>query len=175
MSNHSEFLDLFLKHQADINAFVTSLVRERPAADDVCQDVALTLWEKFDQYDRQRSFGAWARGIAAKKVMQYWHKVSRTPIPFSEEAMQAIADAFERKPAPDSPMLDALEACLKPLPPKSQTMLRLRYGESFSVAQIAEHLSRTPAAIHKALSRLRTRIQECIQTRLAVVAEEPRQ
>src|SRR6186997_1869701 len=77
MDRHEEFLRLFLKHQSDIRAFIGSLIRDRHTREDVCQEVALVLWQEFHRYDRARSFGAWARGIAARKIMQRWEKTSR--------------------------------------------------------------------------------------------------
>ena len=69
MSQHDEFLPLFLAHQGDLRAFIGALIRDAQTREDIFQNVSLTLWESFDRYDRDRSFGAWARGIAARKVL----------------------------------------------------------------------------------------------------------
>ena len=85
-----EFLPLFLAHQVGIRAFIGSLVRDRHTRDDVFQEVALTLWHELARYDRGRSFGAWARGIAANKVMQRWRQDARTPAPMPPEAKLSL-------------------------------------------------------------------------------------
>src|SRR5947209_8271641 len=117
---HVEFMALFLRHQAELKAFIGSLVRDRHARDDLLQEVALVLWEKFSAYDPGRSFGAWARGIAANKVMQRWEKAGRLPLPFAPAAIQALLDAFERTEASTSAHGVALERCLEDLPEKSR-------------------------------------------------------
>src|SRR5258708_34106656 len=89
MDTHVEFMTLFLRHQAEVKAFIGSLVRDRHGRDDLLQEVALILWEKFPLYDPARSFGAWARGIAAKQVMQRWEKTRRLPMPFAPQTIQA--------------------------------------------------------------------------------------
>lgn len=169
MNHQEEFLRLFLKHQADLKAFVGSLVRDRHAREDVFQEVALVLWQGFHRYDRGRPFGAWARGVAAKKILQRWEKVSRLPVPLAPEVIQAVCDAYDRTEADASDRAEALEHCLEQLPEKSRRLLALRYDRGLKLGQIAERLGATLDAVHKALSRLRERLQKCVERRLAAV------
>src|SRR5262249_49497912 len=140
MDQQEEFLRLFLTHQADVRAFVGSLIRDRHASEDVFQEVALTLWQEFHRYDRVRSFRAWAGGIAAKKVLQRWDKTSRLPVPFAPEAIQAVLDAYDRTEASASPRAEALQQCLEELPEKSRRLLALRYEKALKLHEIARHL-----------------------------------
>jgi RNA polymerase sigma-70 factor (ECF subfamily) len=167
MDRHEEFLRLFLKHQADVRAFIGSLVRDRHAREDVFQEVALVLWQEFARYDPNRSFGAWARGIAAKKLLQRWERVGRAPVSLAPEAIQAVLEAYDRTEDTASARAEALQECLERLPEKSRRLLALRYEQSLKLSQIAQHLNATLDAVHKALSRLRTRLQRCVERRLA--------
>jgi RNA polymerase sigma-70 factor (ECF subfamily) len=164
---HSEFLKRFLQHESDLKAFIGSLIRDPHARDDLFQDVALVLWEKYVSYDPARSFGAWARGVAGKRIMQRWEREGRTPLPFSPQAIQAIADAYERTESSASDRAAALELCLERLPRRSRDLLALRYEQNLTLNEIAVRLGRTLDAVHKALSRIRSRLQECVQKRLA--------
>ena len=96
MDRQEEYLKLLFGAELDIRAFIGSVVRDAHACDDLFQDVALTLWKEFGRYDRSRSFGAWARGIASMKLMQRWDKIKRLPVVLSPEAIQAVASAFDR-------------------------------------------------------------------------------
>jgi RNA polymerase sigma-70 factor (ECF subfamily) len=171
LAGQTEFMVLFLNHQADLRAFIGSLVRDRHTREDLFQDVALTLWRKFGEYDPQRSFGAWARGIAAKTILQAWEKTGRFPLPLAPEAMQAILEAYDRTEKAASARGDALEQCLETLPDKSRQLLRLRYEQALTLDQIARQVGSTLDAVHKALSRLRGRLQECVERRLAAAPE----
>jgi RNA polymerase sigma-70 factor (ECF subfamily) len=171
MDAHVEFMTLFLRHQAEVKAFIGSLVRDRHARDDLFQEVALILWEKFPTYEPGRSFGAWARGIAAKKVLQRWERDRRLPLPFAPETIQALLDAFERTEASASAQSEALERCLKDMPEKSHHLLVLRYEQALSLGQIARQVGSTLDAVHKALARLRARLQECVEQRLRAAGE----
>jgi RNA polymerase sigma-70 factor (ECF subfamily) len=172
MDPQNEFLPLFLEHQVGVRAFLGSLVRDRHARDDLFQEVALTLWQEFPRYDRARSFGAWARGIAANKVLQRWHKDNRQPAPFPPEAIQALLDACERNEKSESQEAEGLELCLQKLPEKSRQLLNLRYDRALKLGEIAQRLNTTMDAVHKALSRIRDRLQQCVERRLAAVQKE---
>ena|SRR5579884_229166 len=167
MDRRADFLTLFLRHQTDLRAFLGALLRDRHARDDVFQEVALVLWDEFERYDPARSFGAWARGIAAHKVQQRWRREQRTPAPFPPHAVQALLDAYERTEAAEPPHAEALRHCLDELPEKSRRLLALRYEESLKLGDIARLVSASLDAVHKALSRLRERLQKCVERRLA--------
>jgi RNA polymerase sigma-70 factor, ECF subfamily len=172
MSAHADFLKLILAHQDDLRAFLASLVRNAHDRDDVFQETVLTLWDKFDEYDRQRSFGAWARGIAVNKVLQYRSRTGSSPTPFSPQAIASIVDAFERQAAMGSDAIDALDKCMEPLPPESRRLLALRYVDWRPVATIAAEVGSTPAAMSKTLARLRARLYDCVQRQLGRPKQE---
>jgi len=165
MKTNEEFLKRFLRHQDDLRAFLGSVVRDRAAAEDLFQEVSLVLWQSFGNYDPSRPFGAWARGVAFKKVLQTREKSRRLPLAFSPQAILAILDAYDRteKLAPDP---SDLRECIAKLPPRSQSLLALRYERSLKLGQIARQVGSTLDAIHKLLSRIRENLQECLQRRL---------
>lgn len=172
MDTHAEFLKQILMCQDDLRAFLASLVRNGQDREDLFQETILTMWDKFSEYDRSRSFGAWARGVAANKVLQHRHRAGSTPIPFSPRTVAAIVEAFQRHEMAGSEGLDALEKCMEPLPEESRRLLVLRYVEWWPLPRIAEHVQGTPSAVSKALGRLRARLYECVQNRLGRTRRE---
>lgn len=167
MGDQGEFLKYLLEHQNDVRAFIGSVVRDRSARDDVFQDVALILWRKFDTYDRERSFGAWARGIASHRIMQMLEKNRKLPVPFSPETIETLA----RTAAEDTTYAreeEALRKCMKKLPRKSRRLVALRYEDSMKLREMASELRTTLDAVHKALSRIRDKLRDCIERQLAL-------
>lgn len=171
MDRQSEFLTLFLKHQGEVRAFVGSLIRDREAREDVFQEVALVLWQDYAKFDTSRSFGAWARGIAMNKIRQRWERLGRMPASLSNEALQAVAEAYDRTAATRIAHADALQHCVSQLPEKSRRLLALRYEQALKLQQMAELLETTADAVHKALSRIRDKLWECVERRLATTGE----
>jgi RNA polymerase sigma-70 factor (ECF subfamily) len=172
VSHNADFLPLFMANEAQIRAFVRTLVHDPREVDDIFQAVALVLWQKFDQYDRSRPFGPWARGIAANEVLAMRRGNARCPTPFPPEVVVAILDEFERflmSRGSVSDTAEALDKCVEALPPTSQKMLQLRYGEAMQIQQVASRLGQTMGATQRALSRIHKRLAECIERRLAGV------
>jgi RNA polymerase sigma-70 factor (ECF subfamily) len=163
MADQSDFLRYFLQHQLDLRAFIGAMIRDRAAQDDVFQEVALILWRQFANYDQGRSFGAWARGIAANKVMHYWREQRRQPAPFSPETVQALLDAYEQQEQQQPIGQEGLKPCMDRLPGKSRELLELRYQQGLALATIATRLNSTTNAIHMALSRIRQKLAECLK------------
>ncbi len=162
-----QFLSHFLRHQDDIRAVIASMVRDRTACDDIFQEVALVLWRKFGEFDATRSFGAWARGIAVRKVLQSFDKTRRTPVPFAPETMEAILAAFDAEEQEDSPRDAALTVCIGRLPEKSRNLVALRYDEGLSLEAIARRIASTLDAVNKALSRIRAALRDCVEQQIA--------
>jgi RNA polymerase sigma-70 factor (ECF subfamily) len=160
MDRRDEFMSLFLKHRLGLSAFVLASLADRHAAEDLLQDIALTLWQSFDQYDAARPFGPWARGVAAHKILN--HAVKARPAVLSAEAIEAVAAAFDRAEADHSRETEALRYCLEKLPEKSRGLLTQRYQNSRKLAEMASELHSTVDAINKALSRVRAGLQKCV-------------
>lgn len=171
MDRQDEFLKLFLKHQTDVKAFIGSLIFDSHLRDDVFQEVAVALWRQMDVYDGQRPFGAWARGIAARKVLQLRDQNARFPVLFSPETMQRVLEEFDRTEEAASGTMDALRDCLRLLPAHSRQLLGLRYENSLTCEQIARQAGRTLDSVYQALSRIRSKLEECIRKRLSVSGE----
>lgn len=167
---HERFLTYFLRHQDEIAAVVGSMVRDPHLREDIVQEVAMVLWRKFDEYDPSRSFGAWARGIAVRKVLQAWARQQRLPAAMAPDTMEAILTAFDETEE-ESPTWGerqaALEDCMAELPDRSRRLLELRYRHGLSLHDIAAQVRSTLDAVNKALSRLRQALRECVERRLA--------
>ncbi|MEM9479104.1 MAG: sigma-70 family RNA polymerase sigma factor [Verrucomicrobiota bacterium] len=165
--NHAHFLRLFLQNESDLRAYVGALVREPAAREDVFQEISLTLWESFEKYDTQRSFGAWARGVATNKILQMRRANSRLPIAFPPEAIERVLEAFDATEEEPGSREEALRDCLGTMPEKSQSILKLRYEDKLSCKQVAKRLRRSLDSVYQHLSRLRSQLEDCIERRLS--------
>ena len=175
MADQEQFVKAFLNSEMNLRAFLGSLIRNRQDCQDVFQDTALTLWQKFGEYDPQRPFGAWARGIAAKKALQYRAKSGKTPTAFSPQTINAIIEAVERIELRQplwTTALDTLEKCTELLPEHSRKILTMRYSEEWPVLQIAKQLNSTPTAVSMALSRIRAWLRKCVEQQLGRTKEQ---
>ena len=67
MNNQSDIQRMTIewtRAQVSVGRFIRSFVRNRAEADDVLQEVALVIVDRFETWDSNRPFVAWALGIA---------------------------------------------------------------------------------------------------------------
>jgi len=169
MDRKDEFMRVFVKHQMELKAFISSVVRDWQLRDDIFQEVAVVLWQKFDTYDPARPFGAWARGIARNKIMQTWEKLKKLPVLLEPEAIDAVMAAYSETEPNSSAMEEALKLCVKGLPDKSKKLIALRYEVPMKLKQIAKRFNTTLDAVNKTLSRIRAGLQKCIESKIDVL------
>lgn len=165
------FLELLLRHQTEIKAFIGSILRDRHARDDVFQEVAMILWRQFDTFDRNLSFAGWARGIAAHKVLHEIRQSNRVPTLLEPQAMEAVLSAFERIASQTDERKDALHECLKLLPESARRLLTLKYEQHLDAEEIGRHVSKTADAVYQSLSRIRFKLADCVRNRLDLAGE----
>ena len=167
MSAHADFLHLFRQCEQDVRAFIGALVRDVHAREDLFQDVSRTLWEKFEDYNLDYAFGAWARGIAARKMLEARRRNARFPLVFPPETITAVLEAFEESDENTALHEAALRLCMAELPPRSREILTLRYDQRFPCQRIASHTGCSLKSIHQILCRLRHALHACIERRIA--------
>ena len=69
-ASHSQqqFIRLFLQSERELVRYVMVFVPNVADARDVIQETAAALWQKFDQYDPQKPFVAWACRFALNEA-----------------------------------------------------------------------------------------------------------
>jgi len=85
------------------------------------------------------------------------------------ELLEAVSIAFIDDTSDDSVTRDeasALRKCLEGLPRDKRELIALRYEGSSSFDEISKHTGSTPAAVQRALSRIRKLLHGCVQKRL---------
>lgn len=169
MSERANFLKLFLDHEVELRAYITANVRLRDRREDVFQEVATALWESFDRYDPQRSFRAWALGVARNKVLQMWEASKRDAMTFSPDVVELISRVNEDHDDREAEYLEALAKCMEKLKDPARQVLAMRYQSGLSLEEIGQRIGRTLWAAHKTLSRTRAMLGDCVRRRLAAL------
>lgn len=128
----------------------------------------MILWNSFAKFDRTRSFGAWARGIAARKILESHRLRARLPETVPPEVIEAVAAAFDAdvRPTVWQKRETALTQCIDLLPERSGALISERYTKGRTVEEIADSTGMTSDAIYQALSRLRKQLRECVERRM---------
>lgn len=161
-SAKSDFMSHFLATERKIRAFARALTIHPDDAEEVFQQAAVTMLEKYEQREAGVDFTQWACRIVIFKVMEFRQKHRRDRLRFSTETLDAIArDGMESIELVTDRSL-ALERCLEQLQPQYRQMIAARYVHDESVEAIAKTMGRTVQAVYRALSRSRRTLHECM-------------
>jgi RNA polymerase sigma-70 factor, ECF subfamily len=141
-------------------------------AEEVTQEVFVAAWEGLPKYRPEESLQAWLFGIARHKCQQtYRNRARRQAI--DEEHLEVIQErAHAQEPtAPEDKIADAalrtqLHDSLSKLPNEDRILLTLWYWKELPVAEIAEIMGKTEAAIRKRLTRAQRRLKELMHETL---------
>lgn len=157
---------LWVKSQPVISAYINASVVDFHKAEDLLQETARVVAERFDDYDPDRPFVAWAIGIAKNLILKSYRQHANDRHIFSSETMEHIASAFDRIQPELTPLREALRMCIDHVQGKSRQVLELRYIREMKPANIAERMGMNTNNVHVILHRIRKALSHCIQERL---------
>jgi len=157
------FLSLFLRSEREVFRYVAALVPNVADAEDIVQQTALALWEKFDSYDPAQPFTPWACRFALNKTRQWIERRQR----WQALLEGGLAEELERRREELRPELEVrlkhLEGCLGKLPEEQRTLVEGYYYRRDGIEKLAVDSGRTVAATYKILQRVRQALQMCIE------------
>jgi RNA polymerase sigma-70 factor, ECF subfamily len=168
MPTSPENSQMFAEHlqqcQTQLMRYIFTLVRNVEDAQDVFQQTCIALWERFEQFDSDRSFLAWSYGVARFKAYNFLKQHRRYRARFSDEFAQRIAEAQVDSLSDEIEARQmALPDCVDKLPPSQRELLMRCYGEDQRVAEIAVSLGRSVCGVHHSLRTIREKLMECIE------------
>ena len=157
------FLSLFLRSEREIFRYVAVLVPNVTDAEDIVQQTAMALWEKFDAYDPSQPFTPWACRFALNKARQWIERRKRWQALLDHGLAEELAQRrLELEPEFEQ-RLKHLEGCLGKLPETQRSLVEGYYYERASIETLAERSGRTEAATYKILQRVRYALQVCVE------------
>ncbi len=164
------YLRLLTQHDRWLAAFVYSLVPRAADAEDILQEVKMTMWRHFAKFELGSNFRAWARRIATNQILNYRRAVKRSPDTEMEESfIEAVAAEIDRRAESLDHRADALRHCLHKLPEAQRKIIVWRYYDDCGIEEIAAKSQRSAEAVYQLLSRIRGLLNDCVSRRLAAL------
>lgn len=158
------FLSVFLRSEREVFRYVAALVPNVTDAEDIVQQTALALWQKFDAYDPAQPFTPWACRFALNKARQWIERRQRWQALLDHGLAEELAQRRQELQPEFEARLKQLEACLGKLPPGQRSLVEAYYYERTDVESLAERTGRTVAATYKMLQRIRHALQLCVES-----------
>lgn len=166
-TSQQAFLRLFLASEREVLRYVSALVPSQLDAQEIVQDTAVLLWEKFDQYDPARPFTPWACRFALNVARQWMGRRKRWKTLLDKGlAEELLARREELKSEFDDRLLH-LPHCIEQLPDSQRKLIEGYYVQQLGIDEISVQARRSVEAAYKALQRIRQKLKLCIERTLA--------
>lgn len=160
---HQRFLRTLTAHEPAVRAYVRRLVPARADADDVMQEVVITLWDKFGDFHESADFHPWAFSIARYKVLSWMRDRGRDRLVLSETVVEMMAEESISEESRFEKQRRALESCTQKLEPDQRQLLMQAYQPEAQIQKVAAESGRSVTGFYQWLHRIRRLLQDCIQ------------
>ncbi|MEM7015074.1 MAG: sigma-70 family RNA polymerase sigma factor [Verrucomicrobiota bacterium] len=166
--NHDDFLRRFTKAEPALRGYVRSLVPSAADADDVLQEVAITLWKKFAEFEggSPEDFRRWSFTVAKFKVLSWKRDLGRDRHLFSDDLLDRLAEESGSRSERLTAQREALQRCVEKLPKNQRKLVDAAYAPKARMDELASSLGRTAMAVYKQLHRIRQALAECTNRQL---------
>ena len=164
----SDFLRLFLKHEQALRAFARMILPTWESVDEVMQESSVVMWKKLSQLDLADNFLPWAKMIVRFEALRLRRDHARDRHVFGDavvellanEAAQVEDDIWEQE-------REALRGCLAQMAAHHRELVLAPYASEGRVTRLAEETGRTINSLYKLLGRLREKLAQCVQNKVA--------
>lgn len=156
------FTALYLRHHGRLWKFAYGYVRSAEVAEELVQDVFLSLWRRRGELPADTPAQPWLYGAVRNAVRNHVRHRRVSERLLSDAGARAARDATlgSAGPAPDDVVAgnelerDVMTA-LSELSERSRTAMTLRWKHGMSAAEIATVLGATPGSVRVLLTRAR--------------------
>lgn len=163
-----EVFEILARENADmLTGYLRSLVKSAHLVDDLFQETMLTAWRRLADYDRNRPFAPWLRGIALNHVLKQRERSSRDFLNLSPEILESIEARFEELDHSKQGFRQTVERlfyCIQELPEKLRLAIRLSYQKGLRLKEAAKHLDCSEEAAKKRVQRARKLLAVCLRS-----------
>ena len=158
-AEEEQFSAYFRTHYDAIVRYVERRVPQREDAAELVADVFRIAWQRFEPANSASR--AWLFRVAHNVVLDHYRRHGRQRALIARVADDAATQPLPTPWAePENPVLTALEQLDEP----AREVLRLRYWEELSVAEIATVLQLSSGAVRVRLHRARQQLKPALTT-----------
>ncbi|WP_054028402.1 RNA polymerase sigma factor [Bacillus sp. FJAT-28004] len=157
-------IDLMNAHGNDVWNFAFFLIRDADAADDICQDVFLTVYEKIHTFRGEASIKSWLLTVTRNKTYKY-----RRNAYFSKVVLMDFVTRKDTSRSAEAEVFDRMETkyiwnAVMKLPLRYREVLLLEVHYQLSIQEMASMLHVAEGTIKSRLHRARKKISILLQS-----------
>lgn len=163
---HEEFVALLTASHRKLLGYLLSLLGRWHDAEDVLQRASVLMWQKFDTFEPDTDFVAWAGTIAFYEAKNFQRLTARSPLQFDDDLLATLSAERLEDLSHQQSRLAALQLCVDQLGTTERDLVRAAYEKHGGVAALATRLNRAPQTLYNKLNHIRRLLALCLQRRL---------
>ncbi len=149
----SAFDELFIMYGDRVFGFVYGYLKIREEAEEVVQDVFLSVWRTRQNLKPELSFKAYLFKIAYHQILESFERINRQQEykhTIIKESLDFSNDLDERLNY--QMLLNKVESIIEQLPPRQKEILIKKKKEGYTVKEIAQQLKISPKTVENHLT-----------------------
>ncbi len=158
---------LVREHGPAVRATLAAHLSSADVVEDLAQETFIAAYEHLGEFDVDRDFVPWIRGIARNKLLMHLRRASQHGKALEKLKARAAQEVFDEvsraQEGDEGQVLDRLRGCFEKLPQRLVEVLRARYFERETVGAIAGKQRTTVSAVSSLLFRGRKELQSCLE------------
>jgi len=166
-AGYEAFVRLLVEHEPRLRAYLRGLLPTWPDVEEVMQNASLVAWRKFSAFQPDTNFAGWLMTIARFEALKHRRSMARSPLVFSDDIWEMLADEASGDTEPANLRRDALEKCLGKLPSGQRELVLQAHTPGARLKEIAQQTGSSEQAFYKTMQRLRAALLECISHTMA--------
>lgn len=170
--SETPYIQQYLQLRSEFMGYLYAITRDFELAEEVYQNAAVVVIEQADKSETIRDFRAWAKEVVRRQAL---HAIRARDVSakhtrsMSPKLLDVVSSVFleDNTDLPtDREETRALRKCLNELPAEKRELVAMRYEAGAEFDEISQQTGSTPAAVQRALSRLRKLLHGCVRRRL---------
>ena len=163
--DRTAFIGLFKLFAPRVKAYLMRQGADKASAEDLAQDVMLTVWHRAAQFDRQKaSVSTWVFTIARNRRIDTLRRARRPEIDPEDPVLVREPETPPDHHVEATQRNARLQAAVAKLPEEQEKLLRLVYFEDKSHSVIAEELSLPLGTVKSRLRLAMTKLRAALET-----------
>lgn len=164
--NIDSFNIIVNKYELPILRFVYNIIKNKETAEDITQEVFITLYNKLYMYKKEYKFSNWIFQIAKNKCIDYMRKYKRV----YESNIEDLRDLASKEVGPEQSMeykeiKENVEKFINSLEDTDKQIVVLRYSkDNLTFSDIAQILNISESSVKRRYYKSREKYKECISS-----------
>jgi RNA polymerase sigma factor (sigma-70 family) len=173
MNRQAELLKEAFSYQDSLTAYAYVVLQDWNLAEDVVQDLFVTVSVKWESFDSSKPLYPWLKRIVRNRAVDIIRSRSKEFYCADEVLLDLVESAFNQEDEEScrlrrSKLNTLLKQCIQQLNKASYQLVKRFYTERQSCAEIAAETNKSENAVYIALTRTRRELRRCASSKLSI-------